>query len=98
MATTQQILNALKTEFIGRDSKTKVRDSEENLEIRFKVNPSIDLLIILILSYYPYLLIILLSLIWRAKRMFGTIANGPLPGRKYICSPLKSEVIILGFR
>ena len=30
--------------------------------------------------------------------MFGTVANGALPGRKYICSPLKSEVSILGFR
>ena len=23
--------------------------------------------------------------------MFGTVANGTLPGRKYICSPLKSK-------
>ena len=30
--------------------------------------------------------------------MFGTVANGTLPGRKYICGPLKSEVSILGFR
>ena len=30
--------------------------------------------------------------------MFGTVANGTLPGRKYICSPLKSKVSILGFR
>ena len=29
--------------------------------------------------------------------MFGTVANGTLPGRKYICSPLKSKVSILGF-
>ena len=28
---------------------------------------------------------------------FGTVANGTLPGRKYICSPLKSKVSILGF-
>ena len=39
-----------------------------------------------------------LSLIYRAKRMFGMVANGTLPGRKYICSPLKSKVIILWFR
>ena len=25
----------------------------------------------------------------RAKCMFGTVANGSLPGRKYKCSPLK---------
>ena len=30
--------------------------------------------------------------------MFGTVANGTLPGRKYICSPLKSNVCIWGFR
>ena len=30
--------------------------------------------------------------------MFGTVANGTLPARKYICSPLKSKVSILGFR
>ena len=30
--------------------------------------------------------------------MFGTVANGTRPGRKYICSPLKSKVSILGFR
>ena len=30
--------------------------------------------------------------------MFGMVANGTLPGRKYICSALKSKVIILGFR
>ena len=29
--------------------------------------------------------------------MFGTVANRTLPGRKYICSPLKSKVSILGF-
>ena len=29
--------------------------------------------------------------------MFGTVANGTLPGRKYICSLLKSKVSILGF-
>ena len=29
--------------------------------------------------------------------MFGTVANGTLPGRKYICSPLKSKFSILGF-
>ena len=29
--------------------------------------------------------------------MFGTVANGTLPVRKYICSPLKSKVSILGF-
>ena len=30
--------------------------------------------------------------------MFGMVANGTLPGCKYICSPLKSKVSILGFR
>ena len=30
--------------------------------------------------------------------MFGTVANGTLPGRKYICSPLKAKVSILGLR
>ena len=30
--------------------------------------------------------------------MFDTVANGTLQGRKYICSPLKSKVSILGFR
>ena len=30
--------------------------------------------------------------------MFGTVANETLPGRKYICSPLKSKVSILWFR
>ena len=30
--------------------------------------------------------------------MFGTVANGTLPGSKYIGSPLKSKVSILGFR
>ena len=30
--------------------------------------------------------------------MFGTVANRTLPGRKYICSPLKSKFSILGFR
>ena len=29
--------------------------------------------------------------------MFGMVANGTLQGRKYICSPLKSKVSILGF-
>ena len=29
--------------------------------------------------------------------MFGTVANGTLPGHKYICSPLKSKISILGF-
>ena len=29
--------------------------------------------------------------------MFGTVANGTLPGHKYICSPLKSKVSILSF-
>ena len=28
--------------------------------------------------------------------MFGTVANGTLPGRKYICSPPKSNVSALG--
>ena len=27
----------------------------------------------------------------------NTVANGTLPGHKYICSPLKSKVSILGF-
>ena len=29
--------------------------------------------------------------------VFGTVANGTLPGSKYICSPLKSKDSILGF-
>ena len=33
----------------------------------------------------------------RAKRVFGTVANKSLPGSKYICSPLKLKVSILGF-
>ena len=43
-------------------------------------------------------LIPLLSLILRAKCMFGTVANGPFPDSKYNCSLLKSKVSILGFR
>ena len=30
--------------------------------------------------------------------MFGTVSDGTLPGHKYICSPLKSKVGVLGFR
>ena len=29
--------------------------------------------------------------------MFGMVANGTLPGRKYICSPLKSKSVFWGF-
>ena len=38
------------------------------------------------------------DLMWEMSTSFGTVANGTLPGRKYICSPLKSEVNIFGFR
>ena len=38
------------------------------------------------------------DLMWEMSTSFGTVANGTLPGRKYICSPLKSKVNILGFR
>ena len=29
--------------------------------------------------------------------MFSMVANGSLPDRKYICSPVKSKVSIFGF-
>ena len=38
------------------------------------------------------------DLMWDMSTSFGTVANGTLQGRKYICSPLISEVNILGFR
>ena len=38
------------------------------------------------------------TIIHLTSQMFGTVANGTLPGSNYICSLVKPIVSILGFR